>query len=153
MAKKPTYTQDQKDEIFERICMRVAGGRAIRNVIKDKDVYSIELFYKALVDKDKAKRYARACEERAEEIFEDILTIADYSGKDQIDIGDGVMAVNHEAMQRDRLRVDARKWILSKMNPKKYGDKTDITSGGEKLDSKTVVEFKNFDGIKRKEKK
>lgn len=149
MAKKPKYTDKEKEEIFERICMRVAGGQAIRNVIKNKDVYSIELFYKALNDKANAKRYARACEERAEDIFEDILKIADDSGKDKIDIGDGVMAVNHEAMQRDRLRVDARKWMLSKMNPKKYGDKTDITTGGEPI-NKMVVEFKNFSKPKKK---
>jgi hypothetical protein len=29
------------------------------------------------------------------------------------------------------LRIDARKWILSKMVPKKVGDKTDITTNGK----------------------
>jgi len=41
-------------------------------------------------------------------------------------------------MQRSRLRVDVRKWALSKMNPKKYGDKVDHTTGGEKLPTNTT---------------
>lgn len=32
--------------------------------------------------------------------------------------------VNHDHIQRSRLRVDARKWLLSKMRPEKYGDRT-----------------------------
>jgi hypothetical protein len=28
--------------------------------------------------------------------------------------------------------VDARKWVAAKLKPKKYGDKIDVTSGGEK---------------------
>lgn len=36
-------------------------------------------------------------------------------------------------MQRSRLRVDTRKFLMAKMKPKKYGDKVDLTSGGEKI--------------------
>ena len=32
------------------------------------------------------------------------------------------------AVQQARIQVDARKWILSKMNPKKYGDKIEVDS-------------------------
>lgn len=41
------------------------------------------------------------------------------------DDGDGNTEVvfDSTAVQRNRLRVDARKWLLSKMAPKKYGDK------------------------------
>ena len=37
--------------------------------------------------------------------------------------GEITRQVNGEAIQRSRLRVDTRKWILSKMVPKKYGTK------------------------------
>ncbi|MBT8043576.1 MAG: hypothetical protein KJO79_01395 [Verrucomicrobiae bacterium] len=33
---------------------------------------------------------------------------------------------NHENIQRSRLRVDTRKWMTSKMKPKKYGDKLEL---------------------------
>jgi hypothetical protein len=37
-----------------------------------------------------------------------------------------VMVVDHENIQRARLRVDSRKWILSKMLPKIYGDRSEL---------------------------
>jgi len=36
---------------------------------------------------------------------------------------EGRKKVNHENIQRDRLRVDSRKWYASKVLPKIYGDK------------------------------
>ena len=39
---------------------------------------------------------------------------------------DGNEVVNHNVIQRDRLRVDTRKWYLSKLNPKKYSDKIQV---------------------------
>ena len=48
------------------------------------------------------------------------------SGKDQ----EPGYVVNGEAIQRSRLRVDARKWLLSKLAPKKYGDKIETTLQG-----------------------
>ena len=45
---------------------------------------------------------------------------------------------DHEHIQRARLRVDTRKWMLSKMLPKLYGDKLDVAHSGAvsvKMDS------------------
>jgi hypothetical protein len=58
----------------------------------------------------------------------------DKVAEDIIDISDDKLG----DPQRDRLRVDARKWLLSKMLPKKYGDKLDVTSDGEKMPVVTV---------------
>ncbi len=38
--------------------------------------------------------------------------------------------VDHEHIQRSRLRVDARKWIAAKLLPKRYGDKLQHTGDG-----------------------
>ena len=35
---------------------------------------------------------------------------------------------NGDAVQRSRLRIDTRKWYASKLAPKKYGDKLDLTA-------------------------
>jgi len=37
---------------------------------------------------------------------------------------------NGENIQRSRVRIDTRKWLASKLKPKKYGDKVDLTHGG-----------------------
>ncbi|HQX62628.1 MAG TPA: hypothetical protein PK593_04110 [Thermomicrobiales bacterium] len=62
---------------------------------------------------------------------EELIEIADDGSNDWIERHDkenvGYQA-NGEHIQRSRLRVDTRKWILSKMLPKVYGDK--IAVGG-----------------------
>ena len=38
---------------------------------------------------------------------------------------------NSESVQRSKLRVDTRKWLMSKLAPKKYGEKVDLEHSGE----------------------
>lgn len=73
-------------------------------------------------------QYARAREAQADHFAEEILEIADDASNDWMERkgeGDesGGWALNGEHIQRSRLRVDSRKWLMSKMAPKKYGDK------------------------------
>lgn len=74
------------------------------------------------------KQYARARELQADAIFDEILDIADNSSNDWMDrkteAGGEERVADHENMQRSRLRVDARKWMAGKLQPKKYGEKT-----------------------------
>ncbi len=132
------YTKIQIEDIFKEIIERVEIGEPIRTVLKDDDMPSSRTFYKWLdEDEEKVKQYARACEVRADVIFEEILTIADKQGEDII-IVDGKEVTNHNVVSRNRLQVDARKWVLSKMQPKKYGDKIDHTTDGEKIQTNVI---------------
>ncbi len=132
------YTKIQIEDIFKEIIERVEIGEPIRTVLKDDDMPSSRTFYKWLdEDEEKVKQYARACEVRADVIFEEILTIADKQSEDII-IVDGKEVTNHNVVSRNRLQVDARKWVLSKMQPKKYGDKIDHTTDGEKIQTNVI---------------
>jgi hypothetical protein len=62
-----------------------------------------------------AKEYEVAQKMRTEFLMEELCDIADDSTGD---------------VQRDKLRLDTRKWAISKMNPKKYGDKVETTHSG-----------------------
>lgn len=119
------YSKEQIETIFEEICKRIEEGEAVRTILRDKGTPSTETFYKWVdADENKSKRYARAKELMASGMFEDIVLISDGTGDDLLIDEDGVAQVNHQVIQRDRLRVDSRKWALSKLNPKKYGDRT-----------------------------
>ena len=51
--------------------------------------------------------------------------------------GDGTVdrVPDAEHVQRSKLRVDARKWLMAKAAPRRYGEKLDLNhSGGIKLD-------------------
>ncbi|WP_313636253.1 hypothetical protein [Empedobacter sp.] len=127
-----------KDYIFSLIITSIENGLSFRKALKSLEKHGLTIssrtFFQMIEsDEEKVKQYARACEARADAIFEEILDIADCEDEDIIGPDDGEPRVNHDVIQRDRLRVDARKWILAKMNPKKYGDKIDHTSNGETI--------------------
>ena len=125
------YSQEDIDLIFNNILVEIENGRALRKILKEDDnMPSTQTFYK-WIDEDeiKSKQYARATELRAEVKFESIES--DYLEEPQRDAETG--RIDSAWVQLQRLKIDAKKWELSKLNPKKYGDKTDITSGGEKI--------------------
>jgi len=114
--------------MFNSICYKIeVEGLALRNVLKLENTPSSRTFSKWLRnDPNKVKQYTRATDGRADKIFEDILVICDSTEDDVIVNGDGAPITNHNVIQRDRLRVDTRKWYLSKLNPKKYSDKVQV---------------------------
>jgi len=84
-------------------------------------------------DEELANRYVRAKEKQLQRMADEILQISDDSIWDELfveeDTKEGKSAkrvLNHEFVQRSKLRVDSRKWLLSKLLPKKYGDKIDV---------------------------
>ena len=130
-----------KDIFFPMILSEIEEGNSLRSILSKKDMPSRYTFFEWLKDdEEKANQYARACEVRAESIFEDILEIADNSSNDTIYTDKGEIP-NSEWMQRSRLRVDARKWMLGKMNPKKYGEKIQQEHSGEV--TQTIISLGN----------
>jgi hypothetical protein len=84
-----------------------------------------------------SEQYAKACEARTDAMAEDILDIADDGTNDYVEReredGSTYEVTNNEAIQRSKLRVDTRKWLMAKTMPKKYGEKLDLTTGGDKI--------------------
>jgi uncharacterized protein (DUF2147 family) len=76
-------------------------------------------------------------------MFDELLEISDDSSQDTLVTKLGPME-NKEWVNRSKLRVDTRKWYLSKVLPKKFGEKFDVTSDGKAIKGNTIV-FKDFD--------
>lgn len=128
------YSKKEIETKFKEICLRITEGEAVRNILRDEGLPSMRTFWKWLgEDEEKVKQYARAKELYAEGMFEDIILISDGTDDDVLVDEEGNRQVNHEIIQRDRLRTDNRKWVLARLNPRKYGDKnTTVLEGGEK---------------------
>ena len=128
------YTIEEIEDRFSFIIGEIEIGRALRNILKEKNTPSSRTFFKWLdQDESRVKRYARATELRSDCMFEDIINIADENHRDVSTNAEGIERTDSDVIARARLRVDARKWYLSKLNPKKYGDKIETTiEGGEK---------------------
>jgi len=84
-----------------------------------------------MVEKDSLllKQYTRALELKADVIAERIIRNSHNRANDFYTDSEGNVKPNPVAVQRDRLMLDADKWLLSKIAPKKYGDK--LTLDGE----------------------
>jgi hypothetical protein len=127
-GRPPLYSEELADRICDRIANTTLGLAAIcreegmphRNTVTD------------WIEKNKefSNKYARAKARQLELLAEEILEISDHTNNDTLTINKGDETIeipNTEWINRSKLRVDSRKWLLSKLDPKKYGDKVDVT--------------------------
>ena len=135
---RPTiYSQELADEM----CAQLAEGISLRTVCLAPHMPNKStVFMWMRTNKDFLDQYARAKEESADALVEDIQDIADETPEV---IRKGAAKKSGALAQAQRLRVDVRKWAASKMKPKKYGDKVDVTSDGEAIKGNTIV-LKDF---------
>ena len=117
-------------EIADEICERLASGESLKSICDSDDKFpepqSVRRWAIADTDGFSAK-YAQARQVGYERMAEEILEISDDSSQDTQFTEQGAKADN-EWINRSRLRVDTRKWLLSKCLPKIYGDRTQIAA-------------------------
>lgn len=132
MAYTPEEIQDKFDLIIKDI---EEHGLSLRKALEG--FLSSSTFFEWLKeDEEKSKRYARACEVREEGLFDEMLDIADESNLDYKVSEQGNIVIDGQAVQRSKLRIETRQWMLGKMNPKKYGT--------QRTESETSVTLKGF---------
>lgn len=139
-------------EIQQQILDRIVQGESLVKILNSSERFPVYSKFMAFVDQHPEFRdkYAQAKEEQADFLAEEILDIADESACDYKMIerdGRQVEVVDHEHIQRSRLRVDTRKWIASKLKPKKYGERVNniLTGDPEKpLEMNHNLNFKTM---------
>lgn len=105
MARPTDYNAD----IAAEICARIALGESLRRICAEETMPCQRSVYIWLGKYPEfMQQYALAREDQAETHADEMLEIADD--------------VTEEPNSR-RIRIDTRKWIASKLKPKKYGDK------------------------------
>jgi hypothetical protein len=129
---------DFSENIADAICDALADGRSLRAICMDEAMPSQSMVFRWLADERYAtfrERYAHAREAQADALFDEMLDIADDGSNDWMTKerpdGSSYEALNAEHIQRSRLRIDARKWMASKLQPKKYGDKLALAGDSE----------------------
>ena len=116
------------DEIAEKILDLVIDGQPIRFICSQVDMPSVATVMRWLADYPEfAKQYAQAKEMYAHCIFDEILHIADSCDPTEV--------------QKAKLMIDARKYIASRLAPKKYGEASliDAPKEQEQKDCKIII--------------
>jgi len=114
------------------ICGRLAQGESLRSICHDESSPDVKTVYRwMMANEEFRQQYALAREDQADTLADEILDIADN--------------VTEDAGSR-RVRIDTRKWVASKLKPKKYGDKVETTiqgPDGGAVQNKYTIEFVN----------
>ena len=138
------------EEVATTILARVMAGESLRSVCRDEAMPARSTVHLWLAANPSfSDQYVRACDVRADEVFDEMFDIADDARNDWMCRNHGEddpgWVVNGEHVQRSRLRIDARKWALARMNPKKYGEKTTLAGDAESPVQVAVIERRIVD--------
>lgn len=118
---------------FERVCEIIeASNKSVETACREIGISSRSFrIYMKIVGDQAELRYARAKDDQLRVIAEEILDIADA----EVEQNDSA------AVNRNRLRIDSRKWLLSKLKPKVYGDNITIDQNVRQLPGAVEIQF------------
>lgn len=124
-------------ELFDEVCGYLATGESLRTVCKREGMPDKSNVFRWInANPELRDQYARAkadgCNALAEEMFDIADELPPLKDDGAIDQGHNTWAKN---------RVDVRKWYLSKIAPKIYGDRVDHTSSDGSMSPKAAVEM------------
>lgn len=112
------------EELATELCDRIALGESMYEICADEHMPDRLTVLRWCREKEGFRnQYVRAKEEQADSYEDKML----HTARTESDVN------------RARLIVDTMKWTASKLKPKKYGDKVDVTSDGEKLEGLVIV--------------
>jgi hypothetical protein len=148
---------EYSESVVLSVCAAIADGLSLRSACKLPGMPSTASFMRWLADESNAwlrEQYARACEERAHVLADEIIEISDeqctmvradkHGTNDDDGEGNSEVVFDAVAVARNRLRVDSRKWLASKLAPKKYGDKVTnehVGANGGAIQVASTVQF------------
>ncbi|MGL1921975.1 MAG: terminase small subunit protein [Hyphomicrobiales bacterium] len=137
MTKAKGRPSKYSKKLGDKICSFIIEGYSLRQIENEDGMPSKTTICRWLASGNETFRdqYARAREAQTEIMQDEILEIADDGSNDwmkrEIKGGLEVDVANAEHISRSRLRIDARKWLMGKMKPKKYGDRTILAGDKE----------------------
>lgn len=94
-------------ELGEQLCEHIASGHSLRSWCREKEMGMAVTYRWQREHPEFAEQYARAREDAADTLVDDLMEIAE----------------SEPDVQRAKLKCDTRKWVASRMKPKSYGDK------------------------------
>ena len=122
------FNQDKAD----LICIGLEEGLSLRKAAESVGESARTVLNWTKANPEFLTQYTRAREIGYLQLADAILNISDEIEIEAKYDGDDVrLELSATAVARNRLRVDTRKWMLSKMLPKIYGDKIELDHSGE----------------------
>ena len=124
---RPTkYTE----ELCSEICTRITNGESLRNICRDAGMPTLDTIYRWIGRYPSfSEQYARARDEQADTLADEIQALSDEAPP--MVLGKYGEVIDTGWLQWQKQRIDARKWVASKLKPKKYGDRVSLAGDAE----------------------
>jgi hypothetical protein len=127
LGRPSTFTQETGDEI----CQRIATGETLTSICNDLGIPRRTVHSWRYASEEFLAQYARAKDDGFDAIAEETLRIADTPIEGIVSKVDekGETITREDMLGHRRLQIDTRRWLLSKWDPKRYGDRitTELT--------------------------
>jgi hypothetical protein len=123
-------------EIDAEICRRLAGGETLRAICRDDHMPAWQTVYDwKSARPDFSRRFAHARELGGDAIAEQALEIADTTklGERTEESDEGYKVVREDMLGHRKLQIETRLKLLAVWFPRKFGQRIDMTTGGESL--------------------
>lgn len=145
MGRPTEYTKEIGDEICEIIA---TSNKGLSTICKDERMPCRATIHNWLKTNETfLDNYTRAKQDQADFLVDEMLEIADTCrpGTKKVIKPTGEEVTEGDMIERSKLMVDTRKFIASKLKPKKYGQNIDVTSGGLPVKQTFVVNGKEIE--------
>jgi hypothetical protein len=136
VGRPPIYTS----ELAESICKLITAGRSLRKACIELNISIATVREWVVTDHHGfSAQYSRAREAQLEHWADEIADIADDCRRgvvvtEETDKKGKIVSrktVESDAVERSKLQVTSRMWLLSKLAPKKYGDRLAVSGSGD----------------------
>ena len=117
-------------EVAAAICHDIAIGHTVAQAARNAGIAPKTIFAWRLQHADFGELYARAKAAQMDYFAEELIEIADDGSNEWIEREGKPALLNREHVQRSQLRVDTRKWLMSKLAAQQYRDRQELTGPG-----------------------
>jgi hypothetical protein len=144
-SRKPVIPYSE--ELAIRICEELSNGVSLQKICARPDMPAQGTIYRMIAQEAFFREiYARAREQAAHTLFDQMIDIADDSSRDLLEDG----SANNAAIARARLQIDTRARVAGKLAPRVYGERIEALAGTVTINNNTLqIDSRTLDADQR----
>ena len=138
MGRPSTFT----DEIFETICRQLADGKTLLQICRDPEMPNRETVRRWIGNDDVRRRlYDQARRDGTDSLADDLVELGWDTSNDTLINENGTPVANHDWLGRVRIKSEIIRFLLAKLNPRRYGDKMPDVIAAREMDAEQQAQI------------
>ena len=109
-------------EVWPKMLEHITEGKSLMSATREAKMSYATAMYQLRNNPELQSKYREAIAERGDYLADELVDLSDEMPPADLD-----PQLINAWVNRQRLRIDARKWTASKLRPKQWGDKIDVS--------------------------